>query len=182
MLYEVITSLDLSRPVIMGVLNVTPDSFSDGGRYLCQEAALRHAGELVAQGADLIDVGGESTRPGSASVDAQMEMDRVVPVVEALKREWGVPVSVDTTKGSVAKASLAAGADFINDISGMRFDPDMGRIIAEQGGGVFLMHTRGRPDAMQKDTRYEDLMGEIISYLHDCVEQALSAGIRNNFV
>lgn len=169
--------LELDRPRIMGILNVTPDSFSDGGRYLSLPAALERGRELDRDGADLIDVGGESTRPGSASVSLQEEIDRVAPVIEALAREVSRPISVDTTKSAVARAAIAAGADFINDISGLHFDPEMAAVAGETGAGLFLMHTRGRPDRMQTDTRYDDLVGEILAYLQNGISLAEQAGI-----
>ncbi|HEY7744842.1 MAG TPA: dihydropteroate synthase [Desulfuromonadales bacterium] len=169
--------LSLERPLIMGILNVTPDSFSDGGRYRSVENALRRGLELAAEGADLIDVGGESTRPGATLVTAREEMDRVVPVIEALHREVDLPLSVDTSKAAVASASVAAGAEFINDISGLRFDPEMAATAAACGAGLFLMHTRGRPDQMQAETHYADLLGEVIGYLQQGLMQAGAAGV-----
>lgn len=169
--------LELDRPRIMGILNLTPDSFSDGGRYASLPAALARGRELDREGADLIDVGGESTRPGAAPVSIQEEIDRVVPVIEALRREVPRPISVDTTKSAVARAALAAGADFINDISGLHFDPDMAEVAGESGAGLFLMHTRGRPDRMQADTGYRDLIGEIFDYLRAGMALAEEAGV-----
>jgi dihydropteroate synthase len=169
--------LELDRPLIMGVLNVTPDSFSDGGRFDSLEKALQRGREMALEGADLIDVGGESTRPGSAAVSTQLELDRVAPVIEGLRRELDLPLSIDTNKAAVARGAMAAGGDFINDISGLQFDPEMASAAAETGAGLFLMHTRGRPEAMQRDTRYRDLIGEIITYLRGSVDAALAAGV-----
>jgi dihydropteroate synthase len=169
--------LSLGRPLIMGILNVTPDSFSDGGRYQSLDAAVRRGLELAAEGADLIDVGGESTRPGAAAISAQEEMDRVAPVIEALRRELALPLSVDTSKAAVARAAMTAGAEFINDISGLRFDPEMAATAATTGAGLFLMHTRGRPEQMQQDTKYADLLGAVIDYLRDALQQAVAAGV-----
>ena len=169
--------LELDRPLIMGVLNVTPDSFSDGGRFESLEKALQRGREMAREGADLIDVGGESTRPGSAAVSTQLELDRVAPVIEGLRRELDLPLSVDTNKAAVARGAMAAGGDFINDISGLQFDPEMASAAAETGAGLFLMHTRGRPEEMQRDTRYRDLIGEIIAYLRGSVDAALAAGV-----
>ncbi|MEJ2698085.1 MAG: dihydropteroate synthase [Desulfuromonadales bacterium] len=169
--------LVLDRPRIMGILNVTPDSFSDGGRYASLERALDRARELAAEGADLIDIGGESTRPGSQPVSPQEETDRVVPVIEGIRREIDLPLSVDTTKGAVALAAVGAGADFINDVSGLRFDPQMAKAAAACGAGLFLMHTRGRPAEMQLDTTYRDMVGEVVAYLKESMEQALAAGV-----
>jgi dihydropteroate synthase len=169
--------LNLDRPLIMGILNVTPDSFSDGGRYDCLERALARGREMAEEGVDLIDVGGESTRPGAPAVSAEAELERVTPVIEALRRELGLPLSVDTNKAVVARAAVAAGADFINDISGLRFDAQMAAAAAESGAGLFLMHTRGRPGQMQQDTAYHDLVGEVIAYLRQSLAEALAAGV-----
>jgi dihydropteroate synthase len=168
---------ELDRPLIMGVLNVTPDSFSDGGLYRSLDQALRHGGEMRDEGADIIDVGGESTRPGAAAVSVQEELDRVIPIIEALRRELDISLSIDTNKSEVARAALAAGADFINDISGLGFDPAMAAVAGETGAGLFLMHTRGRPAEMQRNTRYSDLMGEIIDSLGKALSLAEKAGV-----
>ncbi len=169
--------LELDRPRIMGILNVTPDSFSDGGRYRSLPAALERAREMEREGADLIDVGGESTRPGAPAVSSQEEIDRVVPVVEALGREISCPISVDTSKSAVARAALAAGAHFINDVSGLHFDPPLAEVVAQAGAGLFLMHTRGAAATMQVDTAYRDLTGEILEYLQVGITWAEAAGI-----
>lgn len=165
------------RTRIMGVLNVTPDSFSDGGRYFSTEKAIQHGIEMMKQGADLVDVGGESTRPGSEPVSETKELRRVLPVVEALASE-GVPVSIDTCKSPVAKRAIEAGAVMINDISGLRFDPGIAEIAAEYETPLILMHIKGTPRDMQKDTHYEDLMGEIIDHLHASEQTALKAGVK----
>lgn len=170
-------SLVLDRPRIMGILNVTPDSFSDGGRYRTVDAALFRAETMVAEGVDLIDIGGESTRPGVEEVPAELELERVAPVVEALRRSFDLPLSIDTTKSAVADATLAVGADFINDISGLSFDPDLAQKVAKHGGGLFVMHTSGRPAVMQTLTVYSDIMAEISASLSASVAQALAAGI-----
>ncbi len=169
--------LKLNRPLIMGILNLTPDSFSDGGEYNTLERALRRAREMAAEGADIIDVGGESTRPGAPQVPADEEISRVVPVIRALNEEIGLPISVDTSKSRVAAAALAAGAEFVNDISGLRFDPKMAAVAADHGAGLFLMHTRGRPVTMQQDTGYTDLVGEVLAYLRQSLDTALEAGV-----
>ncbi len=169
--------LSLDRPRIMGVLNVTPDSFYAGSRQVALDDALRQGVRLAAEGADLIDVGGESTRPGAAAVDVEAELERVVPVIERLAREVDCPLSIDTNKSPVAAAAVAAGADFVNDISGLQFDSEMAAAVSESGAGLFLMHTRGRPRSMQQDTGYGDLLGEIIAYLGAAVDQAVVAGI-----
>jgi len=170
-------TLVLDRPLIMGVLNVTPDSFYAGSRQVVLDDALRQGVRLAAEGADLIDVGGESTRPGASIVDLVTELERVVPVIERLAREVDCPLSVDTNKSRVATAAVAAGADFVNDISGLQFDSKMAAAVAQSGAGLFLMHTRGRPGSMQQDTGYSNLFGEIIAYLKAAVTQAVAAGI-----
>ena len=169
--------IELDRPRLMGILNVTPDSFSDGGRFLAVDAALAHARRLAAEGADLIDVGGESTRPGAPAVSEQEELDRVLPVIEALHRELSLPLSIDTTKSAVALAAVAAGADFVNDISGLTFDPAMAAAVAKCQAGLVVMHTRGRPETMQSDTRYHDLVGEVREGLRCSVATAVAAGV-----
>ncbi len=157
---------DLSRrTLIMGVINVTPDSFSDGGRFFSLEAALGQARQLIAAGADLLDVGGESTRPFSEPVPVVEELDRVVPVIEAIRRESDIPISIDTYKTAVAEAALAAGADLINDISACRFDPDMAPLAAKAGVPLILMHMKGTPRDMQLDPWYEDVVGEVKAFL-----------------
>jgi len=165
------------RTLIMGILNVTPDSFSDGARFMDVEAAVAHARQMIAQGADIIDVGGESTRPGSAPVSAQEEKKRVLPVIERLAQGTDALISIDTTKAEVARASLAAGAAMVNDISGLRFDAEMASVVAEQGVPVCIMHIQGTPRSMQEDPRYDDLMGEIIDHLEEGLEIAQRAGI-----
>ena len=155
---------------VMGILNVTPDSFSDGGRYNRMDAALFHAEEMIKEGADLIDVGGESTRPGYTVIPDQEETERVAPVIEALTGRFDVPVSVDTYKSSVAEAAVAAGASLINDIWGLKADPDMASVAARTGAACCLMHNR-------KEANYQDFRKELISELQERVELARSAGI-----
>lgn len=170
-------TLSLERPRIMGILNVTPDSFYANSRQVDFDEALRQGVRLATEGADLIDVGGESTRPGAEAVDLEHELDRVVPVIERLSREVDCPLSVDTNKSQIAAAAVAAGADFVNDISGLQFDSKMASAVADSGAGLFLMHTRGRPKQMQQDTHYQDLLADIVAYLETAVDQALAAGI-----
>ncbi len=168
-------------PLVMGILNVTPDSFSDGGLFADPAAAEHHAREMIAAGADLIDVGGESSRPGAESVPAGVEIDRVVPVLRRI-REIGVPLSVDTTKAAVAEAALDAGADWINDISALTGDPEMAPLVAERRCPVILMHMRGTPRTMQARTAYDDVVREVLDYLVERVEAASSAGIERDRV
>jgi dihydropteroate synthase len=165
------------RTWLMGVINVTPDSFSDGGRYFEAERAIERGLELAAQGADIIDIGGESTRPGSLPVPEDEEMRRVVPVIEALKRRTEALLSVDTTKASVARAALDAGADIVNDTSALRADADMAGVVARAGAGLVLMHMKGTPLTMQQDPRYDDVLAEIRDFLAERIQAAGAAGI-----
>ncbi|WP_082803690.1 MULTISPECIES: dihydropteroate synthase [unclassified Anabaena] len=162
---------------IMGVLNVTPDSFSDGGEFNSLSAALSQAQALVAAGADIIDVGGQSTRPGAEQISLETELNRVVPIIQALRPEISVPISVDTTRATVAKASIEAGADIINDISGGTFDPEMLPTVASLDVPIVLMHIRGTPQTMQQMTDYEDVVGEIASFLRQQIAIATNLGI-----
>jgi dihydropteroate synthase len=161
----------------MAVLNVTPDSFSDGGKHNSVDAALYRVAQMVEEGADLVDIGGESTRPGAAAVPEEQELQRVVPVVEAVRDRFDLAISVDSSKSVVARAAVAAGADFVNDISGLSFDQQMAATVAQSGAGLFLMHTRGRPDQMQHQTDYTDVMVEVITCLRNSMDKAISAGI-----
>ncbi|NEO48529.1 MAG: dihydropteroate synthase [Moorea sp. SIO4A3] len=170
------------RTYIMGILNVTPDSFSDGGEYYTPEAALKQAQALVDAGADIIDIGGQSTRPGAEQISLPEELKRVVPVVKAIRSVVKIPISVDTTRVSVAKAAVEAGADIVNDISGGTFDPDMLPIVAQLGVPIVLMHIRGTPVSMQKLTDYQDLIGEIYSFLEEQVNTAIAAGIKRSHI
>jgi dihydropteroate synthase len=165
------------RVWLMGVVNVTPDSFSDGGRYLDAGKAVEHGLELVAGGADIIDVGGESTRPGSRPVPEAEETGRVLPVVEGLRRQTRALISIDTTKAAVAQAALDAGADIVNDTSAFRFDPAMPGVVARTGAGAVLMHMQGTPLTMQTAPRYGDLIGEIAAFLAERLRIAGAAGI-----
>ncbi len=170
--------LDLGlRTHIMGILNVTPDSFSDGGRYVDTERALAHAREMTAAGADIIDIGGESTRPGAQPLSEDEELRRIVPVIERLSAELVVPISVDTYKSGVAKKALDAGASIVNDISGLRFSPDMARIASDYGAAVVVMHIKGTPRDMQQNPVYDDVIGEIMAYLETGIEIAAKGGV-----
>lgn len=166
-----------ARPHVMGVLNVTPDSFSDGGDHLAPEAALDRALAMVEEGADILDVGGESTRPGSEGVPAGEELRRILPVIEHLAPRVPVPLSVDTVKAEVARGAAAAGASIVNDISGLGLDPGMAAAAAETGCALVVMHMRGTPRTMQTDTRYADLVGEVFRGLREAVERAAAVGI-----
>jgi dihydropteroate synthase len=168
--------LSLGEPLVVGVLNVTPDSFSDGGLYDEPDAALRRAVEMVREGAGMIDVGGESTRPGSDEVTEDEEAARVIPVVRRLKEALDVPISVDTRKARVARAALEAGADVVNDVSALR-DPEMAAVVAGSGAGLVLMHMRGTPKTMQADPRYDDVVGEVTDELSTALDAAIAAGI-----
>ena len=165
------------RCLVMGVVNVTPDSFSDGGRYLDPEAAVAHGLDLVAEGADLLDVGGESTRPGATDVPEAVELDRVLPVVEELARTAGVPVSIDTRKAAVASAALAAGAAMVNDVSAGRHDPDLLGVVADAKVPLVLMHMLGTPATMQDDPRYDDVVAEVEAFLAERCQAAEAAGV-----
>jgi dihydropteroate synthase len=160
----------------MGILNVTPDSFSDGGRFRALEPALARAREMAEAGAVLVDVGGESTRPGAGEVPAEEEMERVVPLVEAICREVGVPVSVDTRKAVVAREALAAGAEVVNDVSALG-DPEMAGVVADAGAGLVLMHMRGTPEDMQTRTDYADVAEEVARELERPLGRAVAAGV-----
>ncbi|MDZ8023565.1 MAG: dihydropteroate synthase [Nostoc sp. DedQUE01] len=165
------------RTYLMGILNVTPDSFSDGGEFNTASAALVQAQALVAAGADIIDVGGQSTRPGAKQITLEEELDRVLSVLRVLRPEISVPISVDTTRAAVARASVEAGADMINDISGGSFDSEMLPTIASLGVPIILMHIRGTPQTMQQMTDYQDLMAEIFSFLQKQIAAATAVGI-----
>jgi dihydropteroate synthase len=161
----------------MGIVNVTPDSFSDGGDFLAPERAVEHGLALAAAGADMLDVGGESTRPGAREVGAAEELERVVPVVSALAARTSVPISIDTTKLEVASAAIEAGAVIINDVSALRFSPGIAALAAETGAGLVLMHMRGDPRTMQRDPRYGDLLAEVGGQLREAARRAEGAGV-----
>lgn len=170
--------LDLSaRTLVMGILNVTPDSFSDGGHFLDPQEAVLHGVRMTEEGADLLDIGGESTRPGSDPVSLDEELRRVMPVIEGLAQRVKVPLSIDTTKSRVAETALQAGAEMVNDTSGLQDDPPIASVAARHGAAMVLMHRKGTPKDMQADPRYEDLMGEIASFLKGSVQKAKLAGV-----
>ena len=165
------------RPLVMGIINVTPDSFSDGGVHHDEEFAVQSALRMVQDGAAIIDVGGESTRPGAEPVSQDEELDRVIPVIRGIRAQSDVPISVDTMKSAVASAAIEAGADIINDVSALRHDDRMARVAAEAGTVVVLMHMRGEPKTMQQNIRYDDLLGEIAADLQTWRDAAIDNGI-----
>jgi dihydropteroate synthase len=167
-------------PLLMGIVNVTPDSFFDGGRFLDPQAAVAHAWRLVEEGADLLDIGGESTRPGSVPVDETEERRRLIPVVTAVAKAVSVPISVDTSKAVVAKAAIDAGAVMVNDVTALRGDPAMVDAIVVSGVGVVLMHMQGTPQTMQKAPKYHDVVDEVEDFLAERVQFALERGVAKN--
>ena len=171
-------SLELQYPAVMGIVNVTPDSFSDGGQFFAADAALEQALTLVREGASVVDIGGESTRPGSELVTLDEELRRVLPVIEALAGSVGVPISVDTMKAEVARRALAAGAAMLNDVSALRYDEEMVDVVAESGAPVCLMHMQGMPKTMQEDPRYDDVVDEVLAFLEERMAFALARGVR----
>jgi dihydropteroate synthase len=175
--------LDTARvtPRLMGIVNVTPDSFSDGGLYLDPEAAIGHGEELVRDGAGILDVGGESTRPGAQEVSAEEELGRVQPVIEGLAGGEAV-VSVDTSKLAVADAALQAGAEIVNDVTALRGDPEIGRLCAERGAGLVLMHMQGTPRTMQESPVYDDVVDDVKAFLAERMQVAVSAGVEEERV
>ena len=162
---------------IMGVVNVTPDSFSDGGEFLEPQTALAQGRRLLSEGADLIDIGGESTRPGAAPVPAEEELHRVIPVIEALTASADAVISIDTTKLTVAAAAIEAGATIVNDVSALRYSPEIAPLCAEHAAGLILMHMQGDPRTMQDEPRYDDVVSEVKSFLAERVEAAVAAGV-----
>jgi len=175
--------LDLgSRTHLMGVLNVTPDSFSDGGKFFSEKQAVAHGIAMARDGADIIDIGGESTRPYSRRLPADEELARVIPVIRQLSREISIPISIDTYKSKVASEALNAGASMINDISALRLDPHMAAVVAKAHVPVILMHMQGTPENMQLKPRYDNLLGEIMDFLNNAVQRSRSAGIKENLI
>ena len=170
------------RPLLMGIVNVTPDSFYDGGRFAETGAAVEQALKLVVDGADILDVGGESTRPGSDPLPVAEELKRVVPVIEALAEKVKAPISVDTRKAEVARKALAAGACILNDVSALGYDPELAGVAAEAKVPLILMHIQGTPKDMQADPHYDDLFGEIIAFLRERIERATAAGVSEEMI
>ncbi|HEX5550586.1 MAG TPA: dihydropteroate synthase [Nitrospira sp.] len=169
--------LGLDRPLLMGIVNVTPDSFFDGGRFCDPQRAVAHALRLVEEGADLLDIGAESTRPGALPVDEQEERRRLVPVVAAVAKAVSVPISVDTSKAEVARAAIDAGAIMVNDVTALRGDCAMVDVVAQAGAGLALMHMQGTPDTMQHAPRYDDVVGEVAQFLAERVRFAIDHGV-----
>ena len=165
------------RTYLMGVLNVTPDSFSDGGLFNNLEAAITHARKLVAAGADILDIGGQSTRPNAVEISLDEELSRVLPIIQAIRQETDIPLSIDTTRAAVAHAAIAAGADIVNDISGATYDPDMLSTVAALKVPLILMHLRGTPQTMQQLTDYDDIVNDILTFLQSRLEAAIACGI-----
>ncbi|MEO0254047.1 MAG: dihydropteroate synthase [candidate division WOR-3 bacterium] len=170
--------IDLSEPKIMGILNVTPDSFYDGGKYFDLDKALERGKEIFEQGADIIDIGGESSRPFSEPVPLEEELKRVIPVIERLRKKIDIPISIDTRKSKVAEEALKRGANIVNDISGLRDDPEMIKIVKKFDAGIIIMHIRGTPKNMQENPFYEDTIKEIKEELKEKVDFALKNGIK----
>jgi dihydropteroate synthase len=165
------------RTLLMGILNVTPDSFSDGGFFFEKEKAIAHGLKMVEEGVDIIDIGGESTRPGSKPLQLEEELRRVIPVIESVAQKADVPISIDTYKSDVAQKAIEAGAEIINDISGLHFDPKLAKVAAKEETPLILMHIRGTPETMQKDVHYDSLFSEILQYLKDAIQMAESSGV-----
>jgi dihydropteroate synthase len=174
-------TLTLEAPSVMGVLNVTPDSFSDGGRYAAAESAIRQAMKMVDEGAAIVDIGGESTRPGAEPVPEQEELDRVIPIIEAVRRESDVPISIDTSKAGVMRAAVAAGADMINDVFALRADGALAT-AAKLQKPVCLMHMQGEPRTMQREPVYDDVVEEVARFLAARMQACVSAGLAENLI
>jgi len=170
--------LNLDRTLVMAILNVTPDSFSDGGRTLSIDDALQHAEKMIGEGADIIDIGGESTRPGRSRVSVEEEVGRVVPVIEAIRKHFEIPISVDTSKSEVARASVNAGAEIINDISGLRFDEGIAEVAAKHGTGLILMHSRGSFESMHDQNYAVDVFEDVSRGFQQSIDKAVAAGVR----
>jgi len=174
-------TMQLDQPAVMGILNVTPDSFSDGGRYAAAEAAIRHALKMADDGASIVDIGGESTRPGAAPVSEQQELDRVIPVIEAIRRSSAIPISIDTSKPGVMREAVAAGADMINDVYALRFEGAL-EAAAELQKPVCLMHMQGEPGTMQHSPSYADVVAEVTQFLGSRVQQCVDAGLAEELI
>ena len=170
-------SVSLDRPLVMAILNVTPDSFSDGGEFLSPDDAVRQAEKLIDEGADILDIGGESSRPGGTRVGEDEELNRVQPVIEAVAKRFDIPISVDTTRSTVAKAALDSGAEIVNDISGLRFDHEIARAVSQSGAGLVLMHSRGSFETLHSQPPLEDIVAEVTRALHGSINIAKANGV-----
>lgn len=175
-----IAGMDMAAPQIMGILNVTPDSFSDGGQFNAPEKALAHALAMHTEGAAIIDIGGESTRPGAAEVEIEDEIARTAPVIAAIRAQSAVPLSIDTRKAKVGRAALDAGATLVNDVAAFTYDPQLAEVAAKAGAPVCVMHAQGSPETMQKDPSYDDVLLDVYDFLAERVEAAVAAGIPRN--
>ena len=171
-----------SNTIIMGVLNLTPDSFYDGGKFTNIDTALKHVEKMISEGADIIDIGGESTRPGSLSITKEQECGRVIPVISEINKNFDTIISIDTTKSEVALEALREGASIINDISGLNFDEKIADAVSEYKAGLVVSHTSGRPRVMQENTQYEDLIEDIINSLSSSVKKALDSGVESDSI
>ena len=171
--------IPLDKTLVMGIINVTPDSFSDGGKFFSVDDALRQAEKLITDGADILDIGGESTRPKSARVASDEESARVVPAIEAVVKRFDVPVSIDTSKSEVAENALTAGAEIVNDISGLRFDPQVGEVAARRGAGLILMHSRGTFETMHTMPPVDDILGDVMADFRRAISAASSFGVKD---
>jgi dihydropteroate synthase len=174
--------LDLERPLVMAILNVTPDSFSDGGKFTDFDEALKQAEKLIAEGADIIDIGGESTRPGSKRVPVNEEIARVVPIIEAITKRFDIPISIDTTKSEVAQAAVNVGAEIINDISGLRFDASIADVAAKNGTGLVLMHSRGEFETMHSQPPVDDILTDVAADFRRAITAAEASGVRKESI
>ena len=171
------------KTYLMGILNITPDSFSDGGEFNNIQSALKQAQYMIDNGADIIDIGGQSTRPGSEKITLETEINRVIPIIKAIRKNYSIPISIDTTRATVAKQAIEAGADIINDISGGTFDAEMFSTAAKLEVPIILMHIRGNPKTMQQMTNYQDLIGEIITFFNTQIKRAINNGVaRKNII
>ena len=174
--------IQLNRPLVMGILNITPDSFSDGGKYASPDAALLRAEQMIAEGADIIDLGGESTRPGSHPISVEAETERTIPIIEALVSRFDTPISIDTYKSEVAKRAVDAGAEIINDISGLRFDANIANIASDSGSGLILMHSRGNFESMHSEPPVDEILPDVTAGFRRAVEIAENAGVSDNSI
>lgn len=175
-------NIALDRPIVMGILNITPDSFSDGERFNSVDSALKQVEKMIAEGADIIDIGGESTRPGSKRVHGEEEIERVVPVIKATTERFDIPISIDTSKARVAKAAVEAGADIINDISGLRFDEDIAEVAAESGAGLVLMHSRGDFETMHSQPPVDDIFADVELDFQRSIKSARDHGVKDECI